>query len=463
MDISLISFYILIIPFLVINFWIIFSDFRKKLIPNKYLIFLLLLIPYRYFYLIHFGFIEHISDFASIFYYIVQLIATFIISFVLYHLWMWSAGDAKYLLILWLFIPHIWIVPFIWNIGLITIIYLILYFFYFYFYKLLRNRNESKSLFQNLKIHHKQKFLDFCDNYNSRFSKKIYVIIKIFDWIVTFFLFFTIIRLLRFSLVEWIINTQYNQYLTNYIEQYSSYIFIWLIIIFFATLLLMKFIFNRVKEYLEFNTNIDIFYFIYSLKSIFLFGLIFYLLWEYQTNPIEITEKLILIFTTYLIIYIIVKSLWFSYKISFIISEQFNVDITNIKQWDIIDKSFILETYKIPIRFWKNSKNTQHYSEEFSKKLKKITQPKYFHDIKNVLDETSIKKLEYAVLMRNKFYHIENKIKNTPFTPIYNVKVLKTFAFWWYIFIWFMMTYFIWDYVFIEILKFIVDIIFSAN
>jgi len=112
--------FLLSIPFLYINYKIIISDIKYKKIPNKYLLYLLYLLPLYYSYLIYFN-----SSFGILLF-IIQIILALIISFILYSIWIWSAWDAKYLLVLALFIPDIWIVPLIWNIAIITLIYLLL-------------------------------------------------------------------------------------------------------------------------------------------------------------------------------------------------------------------------------------------------------------------------------------------------------------------------------------------------
>ena len=100
---------------LYLNYKIVLSDLKYKKIPNKFLGYLLLLIPFYYIYIFF--------TFPDINYllFLWQIILTFIISFILFYFNIWAAWDAKYLLVLSLFIPYIWIVPFIWNIALITI------------------------------------------------------------------------------------------------------------------------------------------------------------------------------------------------------------------------------------------------------------------------------------------------------------------------------------------------------
>ena len=193
--------YIIAIPFLYINYKIIASDIKQKIIPNKYLINLLYLIPFYYIYFL-------ISSDAQINYlvFISQVILTLLISFILYSFWVWSAWDAKYLLVLSLFIPNIWVIPFIWNIALLTLVYLLVYFLYFYLWKCLFNLNYTKNLYKNIYIDLKEKFKNFLKHKNWWFYKKI-IFINILKWIISFLAFFTIIRLSRIYLIDNIIDS----------------------------------------------------------------------------------------------------------------------------------------------------------------------------------------------------------------------------------------------------------------
>ena len=205
--------YILAIPFLYFNYRIVFSDIKNKIIPNKYLVYLLGITPFYYIYTFF--------TFPDINYllFVWQIIFTFIISFILYYFWIWAAWDAKYLLVLSLFIPYIWIIPFIWNIALLTIIYLLWYFLWFYFWKCLFYKWYAKSLLWNIKQDLNDKWLSY------KSSKTIY---KIFKWIIVFLLIFVSIRIARVYILNNVLWWWLNNYIfiNQLIEKYSIYIII---------------------------------------------------------------------------------------------------------------------------------------------------------------------------------------------------------------------------------------------
>ena len=129
-------FYFFVIIFLYLNYKIIASSLKKRLMPNKYLEYLLILLPLWILYIFLFPLDLTIIEPTSInfnYMYIIQIILSIIVSFALYYFWLWSAGDAKYVLVLSLFIPYLWIITFIWNTAILALIFLILYFLWFYF------------------------------------------------------------------------------------------------------------------------------------------------------------------------------------------------------------------------------------------------------------------------------------------------------------------------------------------
>ena len=187
--------FILATPFLFFNYKIIHSDIRRKIIPNKFLLYLIYLVPFHFYY-IWVTFPE-----VSIIAFTIQILFALVISFTLYYFWIWSAGDAKYLLVLSLFIPHIGIVPFIGNIALLTLLYLIGYFIYFYFYKSIFIRSYRRSLWIDVWNDLKDKFTHFLHNPNGEIVKKT-AIFKLFKWILIFLMIFVVIRLSRIYLLN---------------------------------------------------------------------------------------------------------------------------------------------------------------------------------------------------------------------------------------------------------------------
>ena len=165
--------YILIIPFIIFNYKIIISDIKHKIIPNKYLLYLMLIIPLYFVYLLK------TSIDISFFVFFLQLFLSLIISFVLYFFWIWSAWDAKYLLVLSLFIPYVWIVPYIWNIALLTISYLIVYFVYFYLFKNIFNHTYRKIFWENFLFYLIDRWMAF-----SLYSKEKFIFWNYNIWLI---------------------------------------------------------------------------------------------------------------------------------------------------------------------------------------------------------------------------------------------------------------------------------------
>lgn len=120
-------FIILAIVFFSINGMIIASDMKYKKIPNRELLFLLLLLPVFYAYVsVTRGFPVEMTAL------LLQVFVSVLLSFLLYYYGVWSAGDAKYLLILSLYLPSTGIIPFAGNLALVTVAYLLGYYVYFY-------------------------------------------------------------------------------------------------------------------------------------------------------------------------------------------------------------------------------------------------------------------------------------------------------------------------------------------
>lgn len=233
--------FILSFLFLFLNYKIIKSDIKYKKIPNKYLLYLLLLLPLNYFYLFY-SIDLHIGIFLF------KILLATIISFILYSYWIWSAWDAKYLLVLSLFIPHIWIIPFIWNIALLTITYLSLYFLYFYLIKLIYNKNYRKLIFSTIYIDNKEKFKVYFikgEKWELKRRKTLYKIIK---GLLIFLTIFVILRLSRLYIIEdikKIFLTWENNEIKNYISNYISYIIAFSMFLTFFIFYFFKLIYKK--------------------------------------------------------------------------------------------------------------------------------------------------------------------------------------------------------------------------
>ncbi len=372
--------YIFIIIFFYLNIKIIISDLKIKKIPNKYLGYLLLLVPIYWIYLFQ-------KDLEiNIILFIIQIILTLIISFILYYFWIWAAWDAKYLLVLSLFIPHIWIISFIWNIWLITIIYLLLYFIYFYLSFIFLPKKEKKDFIKWIK----KDFLKSSFFQEKKFLKKIIILLNN----ITFFLItFILIRLIRIYLFFNLLNKNNINNIWKYLNKYNFYIiflFIWIYYLLF-------FLFNKLKNYLLikyfFEKNIR--YIKIFMKFILIILLISFIYYEYIINPYNIIINIKIILTYSIIIYILFRILKYSYEIAFYTSEIKEIPLNELKKWMILN---------MPYLKWKIERN----------------------DFQNIESDIKTKKdLEKVKWILKKLKQIE---------------IINTFSFWIYIFIAFFIT-----------------------
>jgi Flp pilus assembly protein protease CpaA len=449
-----IVFYILSIPFLYFNYKIIVSDLKYKKIPNKYLGYLLLLIPFWWIliFLVPVPIIG--TGTYDVLLFFSQIIITFIISFILYYFWIWAAWDAKYLLVLSLFIPYIWIIPFIWNIALVTLAYLFWYFIYFYFYKIAFNKQYRQSLWWNIQQDLNERWKVYKQNkwWNT------YKII--FKWLIIFLLFFVSIRLVRLYLLKWFFSPHLaspngrGTLIFEIIEKYNIYLFFLFLWLFIWWLILFRLWINKLKKYVseKFKINLNTIGNVLLLfLSIFLISFITY---EYFKNPYEIKKYLFKIFTIYLILYIIFKILKAAYKITFWIAEYQYIDVKDLKEGDIVDKEYLIRMLGKQVWLWYITEKNKKYKK--SKKYLLYPSPtNYFKNIDNPIDKETLKILQKGYFITNKYH-----LKYTTNFPVNNtIKILNTFSFAPYILAWFLLTFFFQDKIFKNILNFWTDII----
>ncbi len=424
---------IIIIPFLLVNYKILKSDFTQKKIPNKYLLYLIYLIPFYYAYLLIFTL--HIS--FTLFFF--QILLTFIISFILYYFWIWSAWDAKYLLVLALFIPNIWIIPFVWNIALLTIWYLLWYFIWFYLWKCLFNWRYTKSLYISIYNDLKDKSLNFLKNWEWNIYKKS-IFFKILKWILLFLIIFVSIRLARLYILADIKQSTYYEVIIKYIWNYTSYIIIISMLIFIWLIYIIKYIINKIKyklviNWIKYNEN----YIILTLLLI----LITFIIYEYNKNPIEIKLYLFKIFSLYIFIYIIFKILKYSYKITFQLAEQETIKLKDLKRWEIIDRDYLIKMFGEQTSLWAN----------WHKGILFPNPKEYFSNIENPISvKTRNELIKIYKIVNNHHKKLNWTLENN------SIKILKTFAFGWYIFAWFIISFLIWNMFFQIIVNWILKI-----
>ena len=418
--------YLLSIPFFYLNFKILLSDIKYKKIPNKYLIWILSLVPIYYIYIFY-------SFNINILFFIIWIFLSFLISFIIYSFGFWSAWDAKYLLVLALFIPHIWVINFIWNIWFITIIYLSLYFLYFYLWKCLFNYKYWKDLYKNIYFDLKQKFIIFIGKNENNFSFK-KAINKIINYLIIFLLIFVSIRIFRFYFINYILETNFYNNYKDLIQNYIIFLFLffWVIILFIY--LIIKKILNIYQMKFDKKFNINIY-----LNSILIVILTIFIIYEYNKNPLELINYFKKLFSVYILIYLSIKILWYAYKIAFLIKEQIFINIENLKIWDIIDRDYLIKI------FW----NQSSLWADWNMWILTPTPKNYFLKIKNPIDNNDLEIIKECYSIVNDF-HL-NKAKTPWFEKIFSIKILNTFAFWPYIFFWFIFTYLFENIVFEQI------------
>lgn len=317
-----ILFCVLLIIFLYLNYKIVKKDYSEEKIPNKYLLGLIYILPFWYIVLFQFGNSDiHLVLFS------VHILLTFIVSYALYEFKVWSAGDVKYLCILWLFIPHIWVLDLIWNIWITTLIYLMGTFIWFWLGPNLWNSQKRKDFYGILWTMKKNEFLD--KNKNLNFRK---ILFKSLKWLNIFLILFISLRFLRMYVTSYI-ETKYD--LSLFIENYGTYFIIWILIFTLVITLWVKTCLHFLRRYLFSSLNKEV-YFICAISFI---G-IFLLLYGYSQNPVYFSEKIILIFTLYLALYLLIKTFWEGCKIIFKIQEQPMVHVTDLKEGMTIDTSW---------------------------------------------------------------------------------------------------------------------------
>lgn len=341
---------IIAIPFLYLNYRIIFTDITEKKIPNICILYLACLLPVWYLYSWYFWNFSWVNP--SIFFF--QIFLTCLIWFWLFHFNIWWAWDAKYLLILGLFIPHIWVIPFIWNIALATLSILIVYFLWFWLGSNLWIHARRKNLYRELV---KTKKEELFVKYRKKWRRGI--LFDILKWINIFLVIFISLRLIRIYVIDYIerkydvsifeiiagaINSPYNiLYLIAFIAAIC-----WL-------LFLIRYIYTIVKTYII--PPYDVYVICWLSCSMLAF-----ILYEYSKNPEYIAKKMFLIFTLYLWIYITFKILIYAYKIVFIVKEETFVNISDLQEWMMVDKPALKKALApskeiVPEKFLDNIKN----------------------------------------------------------------------------------------------------------
>ncbi len=430
-----ILYYISIAIFIYGNYKIVLSDFREKKIPNKYIVFLLCLLP------IYYWILQIMGESISIQEILLQTLISILISFFLYYYWIWSAGDAKYVLVLSLFLPNNGIIPFIGNIWLITLFYLFGYFLYFYFYRCLFDWKYTKELSNKVLYGIKESIYSYI--YISDNKKSL--LIRIIKYILIFIILFVSIRLVRMYLYEYFFVARDNYgYIFEFIKNNPTLIIITILVTIFLMNILIRKMVTILKEYIhsKFSKNSSHSY----LKDIiFLFILYIpfcsFIWYEYTLNPNELTSHIYTIFTFSLAFFFFAKVSYYIYTLTFQLSETEIIPIKKLSIGDIVDKNYLTKLFWDQKALWycHNIKKVDENNEQ--KWLLLYPRPKeYFSNIHNPIDEEEWAKLQEIYKIVNDYH------RYIPwYASVENIKILRTFAFWFYIFLGFLITYFQWD------------------
>lgn len=412
--------WLLSIPFLYLNYEVVLSDFQRKIIPNKLLIQLLILLPFFWWY-------SYIYSPTSIDYIVLQTLLTLGVSFWLYYFWLWGAGDAKYLLILSLFVLHIWIIPLISNIAFLTLLYLWLYCVYFYTFKLPFNQNYSKFIFTNIQQDIRDKLHTFLKTWSEGIVTS-QAFKKTFRFFLLFLTLFVWLRLIRMYIVseylpkETFIASFFWEQLHNYLPLIWIPLFIFLVILSKIAYGYIRNFTSRVMLFIGHKApNAEHVNFFYTLIAFYLLSC--YILYEYFKYPEYILHKLTLIFSVYLWFFLVFVSLRYAYNVTFQIGEIKYIPFKNLQAGEIVDKPYLLQLL--------GNQRSPHFSED-SLTIKNIDSPINVEECKNI----------QKIFKRINTYHKKNK--TAWFNEFIYIKVLNTFSFWVYIFWGFLLTYIFW-------------------
>ncbi len=198
------------------------------------------------------------------------------------------------------------------------------------------------------------------------------------------------------------------------------------------------------EEFTKHNINTN--YIKTFLTFILLLSLLSFVWYEYIKDSELITSTLYRIFTIYLLLYLIIKIVIFSYKITFWIAESNLIDVQYLKKWDIIDKQYLIKMLWKQDSLWASWKDTNKEWLFFPDPIE------YIKSMNTVLEAEEVDIIKKAYEKVNSSISLENKE-----VEVHKIKIMNTFAFSPYIFMWFIFTFIVED----KLIKYIVE--FSVN
>ena len=425
--------------FLGINFYILSSDFTRKKIPNIGVILLLLLWI--------FWAISWVLEYSL--WYALWIVINILISFLLFYKNIWSAWDAKYVIALSLFIPAGALIYTLWNIWLITLIYLFLHTIYLYIWKIFLDFTYTKKLWSKIYTDLREKLVTIFIKSNDSPLWVRSILKTLLPLLVWFLIFFTVIRLLRIYLVNSYIEQSSNKgsawrwaYLIELIQKYDMYVILWAIISLYLIYRFLRGYISITFSYVCHKVHIseDLWKIIaLTLCSI---GLIWFIIHEYLRDPIFIADSLILIFTFYIFIWLFIKFLLYVHYVTFQLAEIVYKPIDTLHSWEIVDIPFLIKL------FW--TQKSLGYKQDSGAYAPKPE--KYFKNITNPINDETVTELKKIYKTVNKYHATK---ATSWFEKIEAIKIMKTFAFAPYIFTWFMVSLLYQDTFIVEISLFL--------
>jgi hypothetical protein len=73
--------------------------------------------------------------------------------------------------------------------------------------------------------------------------------------------------------------------------------------------------------------------------------LVCFIVYEYRIDSVSLIKNLKLIFTYYIILYVVFRILQYSYRVTFQLAEQDMIDIKDLKVGEIVDKDYLVKMF----------------------------------------------------------------------------------------------------------------------
>ncbi|MDP2090463.1 MAG: hypothetical protein Q8K30_02595 [Candidatus Gracilibacteria bacterium] len=306
-----------------------------------------------------------------------------------------------------------------------------MYFIWFYSIKLPLNKSYSKGLYENIINDLKEQWLNYKNN---KGGNNVFIIAK---YLIIFLTFFVSFRLLRGYLMDNFILSDNNSIdiIKDLLEKYNYYIVFFIMLLFIVTTYIIKNTYNYLSNLLVKRYNFNKNYIENGMIITILCLLIIYISYEFVLNPSEITKNLYKIFTVYIAIYLFIKILIYSYKITFGLAESDTIFLSDLRVGDTVDKVYLLKLF-----------GNQDSLKEKKEELYGVSPEHYFTNIKNPIDETEL------LTIKKSFEIVNNHQSDKTYHQELNqLKVLNTFAFGPYIFTGFIITFLFGNNIFITI------------